>query len=93
MNKCLKIMLLMQKIPKDFLNNGVKESAQSFSIEGTVQIMDATTIKIIACGEKEDIDSFLDALHREVAQLSLDDMQIEPFLKEKDYRGVFRIIE
>ena len=93
MNKCLRINIVLQEVPKDFLQNGVQKYAHKFKIEGTAQAVDGINVKIIACGEKEQIDLFLDAVHREIARFSPKDIQIEPFLKEKDYRGVFRIIE
>lgn len=93
MNKCLKITLLIQKIPKDFLKNVIQKHAEILKIEGTAQLADSVAIKIIACGKKNTIDAFLDVLHKETTKLLLEDVQVEPFLKEKDYRGVFRIIE
>ncbi len=93
MNKCLKITLWIQKVPKGFLKSGVQKHANALRIQGTVQLTEVTIIKIIACGKKDTIDAFLDMLHKETAKLSVDDMQVEPFLKGKDYRGVFRIIE
>ncbi len=93
MNKCLKITLWIQKIPKGFLRGVVQRHANALKIEGTVQFTEVTIVKIIACGKKDTIDVFLDMLHKEMVKLSVDDMRVEPFLKEKDYRGVFRIIE
>jgi len=93
MNKCLKITLWTQTIPKSFLKGVVQKHANTFKIEGTVQLQQATIVKIIACGKKDTVDAFLDMLHKEIIKLSVDEMQVEPFLKEKDYRGVFRIIE
>ncbi len=93
MNKCLKVTLWIQKIPKGFLKSVVQKHANVLKIEGTAQLAEVTIIKIIACGKKDTIDAFLDILHKETAKLMVEDMQVEPFLKERDYRGVFRIIE
>jgi len=93
MNKCLRITLWIQKIPKGFLKDAVQKHANTLKIEGTVQSMEEGVIKIVACGKKDTIDAFLDLLHKETLKVAVEDMQIEPFLKEKDYRGVFRVIE
>lgn len=93
MNKCLKITLWIQKIPKDFLKKSIQKHATDLRVEGTAKWMDETSLRIIACGKKDKVDSFLDMLHKEIASLEVDDLQVEPFLKEKEYRGVFRIIE
>ena len=42
---------------------------------------------------KEGVDAFLDELHKSAGAAELKEIEIEPFLKDKDYRGVFRIIE
>jgi len=94
MKKCLKIILEVQNIPKDFLKKSIQKKASTLKVEGTAQLLaDSTLLRIIACGKKDDVDAFLDILHKEIAMLEVDDMQVEPFLKEKDYRGVFRVIE
>ena len=93
MNKCLKITLWIEKIPKDFMKKMIQQHATKLRIEGTVQRVEKAEVKIIACGKKDAIDAFLDVLHKEAGKLDVQDMQVEPFLKEKDYRGVFRVIE
>lgn len=93
MKKCLKITF-GTNIPEGFLQSSVQKHARKFSIEGTAQIISAENqIRVIACGEKEHVDEFLDNLHKEFSKAKINDYEIEPFLKDKDYRGVFRIIE
>lgn len=91
MSQCLRIVLTMN-LPEDFLHNVIKKTARALDLEGTVQLESGNTIRIIACGSKEAIESFLDSLHAQAAQF-LDALEIEPFIKDKDYRGVFRVIE
>lgn len=50
-------------------------------------------LRIIACGLKEQVDQFVDLVHKDAAQAGINDINIEPFVKAKDYRGAFRIIE
>lgn len=93
MKKCLKITFT-GKWPKNFLHDFVQKHARKFDIEGTVQKVESLgKIRIIACGMAGELDDFLDILHAGGSKISLEDIEIEPFLKDKDYRGVFRVIE
>jgi acylphosphatase len=92
MKKCLKITLI-----SNVLNGGFRDSIQTAArklyLEGTVQLVEPNEIVIIACGSKDNIDAFLDNLHQGFGVTVPEDVQVEPFLKEKDYRGIFRILE
>lgn len=92
MNQCLRISMFL-KFSKAFLQDIVQKNAKTLGIEGTVQVISNEQIKIIACGTQEAINRFLDILHAEAIRQSAEQVEVEPFLKEKDYRGVFRIIE
>ena len=92
MNKCVKMTFVIA-LKEGFLQNVVQKQARSLGIEGSAQVIAPHHIRIIACGAKEQVDSFVDALHKEEAKYSMKDIEVEPFLKDKDYRGVFRIIE
>ena len=39
------------------------------------------------------VDEFLDVLHNSSGKYIPKDVVVEPFIKERDYRGIFRIIE
>ncbi|MBA3954607.1 acylphosphatase [Candidatus Dependentiae bacterium] len=92
MNKCLRIILQIK--PKErLIHSIVQQHARDLDLEGLVQPVNAQKLKIIICGKKEKVDLFVDMLHRESAQEDIQDIEIEPFLKDKDYRGVFRVIE
>ena len=92
MKKCLKITLV-GKLPEGFLRKHIQKNARSLGIEGTVQPMDDNTIRIVVCGEIDPVEELLDLIHKESAKIDFDYIEIEPFLKSKDYRGVFRVIE
>lgn len=93
MNKCLKIMF-NGDFPENFLQSFIHKHAKKLQIEGMAQITDAgSKMRIIACGQKESIDEFLDILHKGSANFVPENLEVEPFLKDKEYRGVFRIIE
>ena len=91
MKRCLKIMVtgsFYETIAEDF----IKKNAQKIGIEGTVSIT-PTSLTIMACGEEEPLEDFLDLLHKGTAKATFESIDISPFLKDRDYRGVFRVIE
>lgn len=92
MKKCLKIAF-SGKFTIDFLHTFVQKHAKQLLLEGTAQEVEPRQFKIIVCGEREAIDEFVDVLHKGTATISLQEIEIEPFLTEKDYRNVFRVIE
>lgn len=92
MHKCLKIMLSGEFTPK-FLQSFISDSARKLKLEGTAQFVeDGQKVKVIVCGAKDDVDSFLDIVHKGSKSFSATQVEVEPFLKDKDYRGVFRVI-
>lgn len=92
MTKCVKITFV-GKPKHDFLETVIQKHARTLKVEGLAQKTEDGHFKLIACGDIEHIDSFVDMIHKESALSALHDIEIEPFLKDKDYRGVFRIIE
>ncbi len=91
MNKCLKITLTVE--PEEGLFNAIQKHARTSSLEGMVQALGSDKVKIVICGDKDHVDSFVDALHKESTKVAIQDIEIEPYIKDKDYRGVFRVIE
>jgi len=94
MKRCLRITITAE-FPKDFLQSCVKKNAKTLGLEGTAQMSasDGNTILINICGSSDMLEEFLDLFHKSVCQLDISEIEIEPFLKDKDYRDVFRIIE
>jgi acylphosphatase len=92
MNKCLKITLQIE-VKDGMLQNFIQKNAKKYNIEGTVQAIDKHTVKIIICGSGEEMDEFVDSLYKGYKDIKPSVIEVEPFLKDKDYRGVFRLIE
>ncbi len=88
MNKCLKITVTVERM-EGFLHTVVQRQARKCDLEGMVQPVGKEQIRIIVCGKKDKVDSFVELLQKE----AIKDVEIEPFIKDKDYRGVFRVIE
>lgn len=91
MKKCLKITLRAKIVGG--LRDAIQAVARKLDVEGTVQLAEPNELVIIACGSKDNIDTFLDTIHQGFGSNIPEDVQVEPFLKEKDYRGIFRILE
>ncbi len=93
MNKCLKIMLTAE-FAQGSLANILAKHAQKLQLEGVAQIVGPDNkVSIVVCGSVDGVDEFLDLLHKDTPKWKLLDIEVEPFLTEKRYRGVFRIIE
>ena len=92
MNQCLRIVFTA-KHKLEPLYDFVKKHAQKYDLEGIVQTVEGNNVRIIVCGERDGIEDFLDALHKNAAEKKMERIEIEPFLKDRDYRGVFRVIE
>jgi len=94
MYKCLKINFSAAEIPDNFLRTYIQKKANQLKLEGTAQMVKADhAIKIIVYGLKESVDDFVDFLHKRPGNTMLEDLEVEPFIKERDYRSAFRIIE
>ena len=91
--KCLQIFFSAEDIPEDFLNNFVKKNAVKRALEGIARLIhNEIRVEIVVCGIKEQVDDFVDALSKGSSKVMLDDIEVEPYAKEKDYRNVFRVI-
>lgn len=94
MKRCLRI-IVTANFPVNFLEAFIQKQARKLGLEGTAQLVDVDKqkLRISICGPGDQLDDFVDLFHKEAAKFELYDMEIEPFLKEKDYRNVFRVIE
>ncbi|NBV40559.1 hypothetical protein EBR77_01830 [bacterium] len=87
MKKCIKIEFVV-KNPQDFLKKIIAKEVKNKLFEGLAQVLPESMVQICVCGEEDELDQLVDSLYAQVQ-----DMLVEPFLKDKDYRGVFRILE
>jgi acylphosphatase len=92
MKKCLKIVL-QGDFSSNFLKTTVLKHARAHDLEGIARITGAGQVTIVVCGIKAHVDEFLDGVHKHEVAWEVQHIEVEPFLKDKDYRGVFRIIE
>ncbi len=92
MKQCMQIVISIKKQHAAFEEH-MKAMAQECHIEGVMQFLSKTSLKVIACGTKEYIEQFIDGLHQKKIVDLFGDLAIEPIFTEKDFRGVFRIIQ
>jgi acylphosphatase len=94
MFKCLRISFESEAEGYIAIAHLIQQHAKKFDLEGVVQLIGPEKkVSVIACGLKDNLDAFLDVVYKEFEERPLKDVEVEPFLKDKDYRGVFRIIE
>jgi acylphosphatase len=92
MTKCLKIVL-SGNFPDGFLRDFILKHARNLELEGVAQSLSDGTIRVLVCGMKDPVDHFLDALHKGVGKVVPEMVEVEPFVKDRDFRGVFRVLE
>ncbi len=91
MSQCLRIVIVIEG-DKSCVDQYLQNQAQKLHIEGIMQPLTDTTFRIVICGVKDAIETFLDNLQSNYCGGGVKNVECEPFFKEKDYRGVFRII-
>jgi acylphosphatase len=90
MRKCL-IITVCGKVQSDTFKQFIQKNAMALGVEGTVQD-DNDGLILYTCGISDKLDRFIDILYKGSEKFKLKDIVIEPFITEKNFRGVFRII-
>ncbi len=91
MSRCIK-MTFEVKNGNERLFEEIQKKARECQLEGFIMASSPQAIKMIACGVSADLDLFLDTVDEIIVRQGGKNMEIDPFLKDKDYRGVFRIM-
>jgi|SaaInlLV_10m_DNA_2_1039722.scaffolds.fasta_scaffold17522_3 acylphosphatase len=91
MKQNLKI-IVSGKVQGVFYRAFIKEYAEKFGIEGTAQNADDGTVVVCASASSDKLDEFIDVLYKGSPKASVEDVIVEPLIKGKDFRGVFRVI-
>ncbi len=94
MNKCLRIVLSAH-LSDAFLYTFIQKNARKLGLEGVAQMVDpkSNQIRITVCGSSVELDQFVDLVYNGTQKFDINDIEVEPFLKDKDYRSVFRVID
>lgn len=93
MRKCVK-MIISDFSDIDALYKMLKKKVDFKRVEGVANVSDEheNEVELIVYGSKEAIDDVVDAIDT----LAMDEemsVSVEPFLKEEDFRGIFRFIQ
>ena len=92
MKQCVRI-IVSGKVNGNGYSEFVRKNAQKLYIEGTVQSNDESkNVVISACGSSDDLDTLIDFLYKGTSTSKVKEIQVEPLISMKDFRGVFRII-
>jgi len=92
MNQCLKITFLIGDL-KGFLSKYVRNSAVKLGLEGFAHLISEDQVKIVVCGHRDRIDEFVDVLYNGTSKFKIDNIEMESYIHNKDYRGIFRVVE
>ncbi|HJZ22839.1 MAG TPA: hypothetical protein VJ201_00115 [Candidatus Babeliales bacterium] len=90
--QCLKITFYM---PDDdsFLDDLVKKYARRLELEGVAQLIAPRQAEVVACGNPEAIELLIDAIYKGSSLGKPDSIEVEPFVREYNFRGVFRMLD
>ena len=97
MRKCVKMVVTDYQDIEAFYK-AIKKYANINAIEGVAEPVSEEELQIIVYGPKEDVDDFVCAVEDAVSIFAATSNQgsgfmVEPFIKEEDYRGIFRFIK
>lgn len=85
-------MIVMGKVQGVGYREFVKKHADNLEIEGTIQNSEDENVVVNACGPSDNLEKLIDFIYKGTTTTSVKDVQVEPLVKEKDFRGVFRVI-
>jgi len=91
MKQCLKITV-SGNVQNVGYRKFIQEYAQKLKVEGTAQNSENGSVIIYASGPTDMLDEFIDMLYKGPSKADIENVAAEPFMTEKDFRGVFRII-
>lgn len=90
MKKCVRITF---EVENGKILESIKKKARSLDVEGIAYRSASDEYETIVHGEKEQVEKFIDAVHAAIIEAGSEDFYVEPYLKEEDYRGVFRVLQ
>jgi len=91
MKRCLKMIINTDQWDSDW-GPQIQKQAKKLEIEGLMQAIDIHQMRVMICGEDHNLDDFVDYLYDFFSKIEADITDLEPFIKERDFRGIFRVI-
>ena len=91
MDQNLMVTLIVGKA-KSFLDEFAKKYANTYGLEGSARLVSEKQVKLIICGDSDRVDDFISLLYQNFEKYKIEDISVEPYFRERDYRGIFRVI-
>ncbi len=91
MKRCLKMLIKIDQWQTSW-STDIQKQAQKLQIEGVMQTVEDMQMRIMICGKNDQLDDFVDYLYDIFMDKKIEIQELEPFIKERDYRGIFRVI-
>lgn len=91
MKRCLKMLIKIDHWQNSW-SSDIQNQAQKLQIEGVMQEVEDMQMRIMICGKNDQLDDFVDYLYDFFVDKKIEIQELEPFIKERDYRGIFRVI-
>ena len=97
MRKCVK-MIVTDYHDIEAFYKAIKKFANVNTVEGVAEPLSDEELQIIVYGPKNEVDDFVCAVEDAVSVVAENSDQgsgfmVEPFIKDEDYRGIFRFIK
>lgn len=97
MRKCVKI-IITDFGDLDAFYKLLKKKAPLDNLEGYAEPVFEEELHIVVYGHKEEVDDFVGSVEEIVLKENADagheiGFSVEPFIKDEDYRGIFRFIK
>lgn len=92
MQKCIRLTVRSDQQFLPELRVLIERFAKDYEVEGALYVK-PDQLTVVVAGEKHAVDEFLDQVYRDMQADLRVSFEIEAALKDRDYRGVFRVIE
>lgn len=97
MRKCVKMVVTDYQDIETFYKT-LKKHVNVNAVEGLAEPISDEELQIIVYGPKDEVDDFVCAVEDAVSVVVGESnhgssFMVEPFIKEEDYRGIFRFIK
>ena len=92
MKRCLK-MLINSNNWQTLWSDQIQLKAKELEIEGLMQATSDSQLRIMVCGQDAKLDDFMDYLYDFLPTINASLNDLEPFIKDREFRGIFRVIE
>jgi len=93
MYKCVRIKVSYPHTEVQMVRQALEQQARDLGIEGVMRRREDSSYDIIISGAKERVDTFIEAIAHYKDENKVSAFEVEAAVKERDYRGVFRVIE